>query len=145
MQKKLLCLTISFLVCSYSFAQDKSVSDIFKKLAQMIEIVESDNKEVVRVEADIIQTDKTTYRVLQQGWTYGVLAVGSDRIQDLDIEVYKLISNDWVIISKDTDVSSAAAVTIKPTYTGQYKIVIKAVKFYSGYDVGHYGLIIYHE
>lgn len=145
MVKKIFFFLVLILVNSYSFAQDRSVSDIFKKLAQIIEIVESSNNEVVRVEADLVQTDKTTYRTLQQGWTYGVLAVGSDRIQDLDIEVYKLIGNDWVIISKDTDVSSAAAVTIKPTYTGQYRIVIKAVKFYRGYDIGHYGLVIYHE
>ena len=123
----------------------RTVSEIMTKLNRMVDLAEAGGNEVVRTEVDLISTEKTTIRSLSEGWTYTIMAAGSSRIEDLDIVVYKLTDGEWIEVGKDADHSSVAAVVIKPTATGQYKVVVKAYKFKSGNTVGHYSLIIYHE
>ena len=38
-----------------------------------------------------------------------------------------------------------ATVTIKPRQNEEYKIVISVYKYNKDYNVGHYGLIVFHE
>jgi hypothetical protein len=54
-------------------------------------------------------------------------------------------NNQWILIKQDNETKSNAMVVIKPIFTADYKIEITAYKFTSGYEVGHYGLIIFHE
>lgn len=102
-------------------------------------------QEIVRMEYDLIQTTKTSFRVLTDKYEYGIFAFGDFRINDIDIKVYKWVNNQWNLIDKDQDTKANALVTIKPLVAGEYKIEITAAKFEKGYDIGHYGLIIFHN
>lgn len=101
--------------------------------------------EIVRMEYDLIQTSKSTFRTLTDKFVYGIFAFGDFRILDIDIKVYKWVNNQWNLIDKDLDAKANALVTIKPIVTGEYKIEITAAKFEKGYDIGHYGLMIFHN
>lgn len=101
-------------------------------------------QEIVRMEFDIIQSSKSSFRVLSEKYEYGILAFGDFRITDIDIKVYKWANDQWNLIEKDESQDSNALVTINPLSTGEYRIDIIASKFEEGYDIGHYGLIIYH-
>ena len=50
-----------------------------------------------------------------------------------------------VLIEKDEDTESVAVVSISPSTTAEYKIVMSAYSFEDGFDAGHYGLIVFHE
>jgi hypothetical protein len=128
-------------------AQTRSLGSdgILGRLQEVINEAESRDMEVVRIEADIIRTEKESIRILDPKFTYGIIAVASNRIQDVDVEVYKKVNNNWTLIKKDDDAKNVAAVYIKPLYYSEYKIVVKVYQFKSGFDVGHYGLTIFHD
>lgn len=131
----------------FSFGQQRSMGSdgILGKLQTIIDAAEARDMEVVRIEADIIRTSKETYRSLDPTFTYIIAAVGSDRIEDLDIEVYKKVDGEWTLLKKDTDSSNVAMVEITPSTYAEYGILVKVYKFKPGYDVGHYGLAVIHN
>ncbi len=141
--------TLTFGILSLaSFAQTddgRTMTPILKTAEPLIENIEGKGYEIVRMELDILSDLKESYRYLYDGWTYGILAFGDYRIEDIDIEVYKSIDDEWVQVGKDSDASSAALVNITPVTTGLYKIVVRGYKFAEGSTVGHYGLLIFHE
>lgn len=137
----ILCVVTS----AYSQTRSMGSQGILGKLQIVIDYAEERDMEVVRVEADIIRSSKESIRTLDPSYIYTITAIGSDRIQDLDIEVYKNINNVWTLVQTDTDTSSVAAVQINPTSYAEYKVVVKVYKFNSGYDVGHYGLVFIHN
>jgi len=139
--------TFGILNSQIAIAQTRSMGSggILGRLQNIIDYAEDRDMEVVRVEADIIRTTKETTRTLDPSFTYTIVAVGSNRIKDIDIEVYKKVNSEWVLIKKDDDVENIAVVNISPSSYAEYKIIVKVYKFNSGYDVGHYGLVIYHD
>ena len=145
--KKLLLMLLGILSFYFAIAQTRSMGSdgILGKLQDIIDLAEERDMEVVRIEADIIRTSKETIRTLDPSFTYTIVAVGSDRISDVDVEVYKKINYEWTLVKKDDDSSATAIVTISPSSYTEYKIVVKVYQFYSGYDVGHYGLLIIHD
>jgi len=146
--KKLFFSVLLLLIARFAFSQTddgRSMSPILKAAIPNIELVESKGLEIVRMEYDILKDQKETYRYLYEGWTYGVWAFGDYRVEDIDVEVYKQVGNEWSLIANDKDASSNAVVTVKPLYTGMYKIVVKGYKFAPGANGCHYGLLIFHE
>lgn len=146
---RILCLMVLLPVSLTTLlAQAKegtSMKPILTDALSYIQSAEDKNYEIVRMEFDIINETKSTYRTLQEGWTYGVIAFGDYRISDIDIEVYKDVDGTWTLIQKDNDVAANASVVIKPSSTGMYRIDIIPYRFVSGYTAAHYGLLIYHE
>jgi len=66
-------------------------------------------------------------------------------VEDIDIYVYKDVDGKWVLVEKDDDTSSKAAVIINPSSDGTYLIKIKVYKFREGYSAARYGLFVFHE
>lgn len=146
MKSFILLLTFSTLSI-FSYGQQRSMGSdgILGKLQTIIDLAEERDMEVVRIEADLIRTTKETYRTLDPSFTYSIIAVGSNRIEDLDIEVYKKINGEWTLLKKDTDASNVAAVDVTPSSYAEYGILVKVYKFKPGYDIGHYGLVVIHN
>ena len=146
--KKISLIILVLLFAKIGFSQSKtgtSMVPILQVAVPVLQKIEESNMEIVRMEFDIVSTYKETYRYLYKGWTYRVLAFGDDRVSDIDVEIYKLVGEEWVIITKDKDASSAALAQLSPIYDGEYKIVVRAYKYNYPYTSCHYGLIIYHE
>jgi hypothetical protein len=142
----LLCLLVVAFCANALASRSTSMRPIMNKAEEVVDMIEDDlDLEIVRIEYDILSSTKSTIRTLSSDWEYAIVAFGDYRFKDIDVKVYRKIDGYWTLIEQDTDANSMAVVTVKPTYTAEYKIEIKAYSFESGYDVGHYGLIIAHE
>lgn len=122
-----------------------SMQPIISRANAVVELLEKKSYEVVRLEMDIVTDEKATIRTLYDQWTYGAVAVADDRVEDLDIYVYKEVDGEWVQVKKDDTDDATPLVTIKPSSSSVYKFVIKAHKYSEGYSAAHYALVIYHE
>jgi len=111
----------------------------------LVEKIESKYFEIVRMEYDIIFDKKSTYRILYEGWTYGLAAFGDHRIKVIDNTVYKKRKEKCTKVEQDAENDYVATVSIKPRADEEYKIVKSVYKFNKDYSVGHYGLMIFHE
>ena len=128
------------------FAQD-DMSDIHSDGQAIIQLLESKDLEVVRVEYDLIwNSPKEIIRSLSDKYTYAIGAhADNNRVDDLDIKVYRKSGSQWVLVAKDTDSDSTPMVYVKPESSGEYKIVISVYKFKSNYNIAHYGLFVAHD
>jgi hypothetical protein len=146
-----ICLLLSCLTFAqedYSYLDNKkgtSMEPILAAADPLIKEIEDEGNEIVRMEFDLVFDEKTTYRDLYEGWTYGIAAFGDYRIKDIDITVYRKSGGRWDKDAQDAENDDVATVTIKPDKSEEYKIVISVYKFNKDYTVGHYGLVIYHE
>lgn len=122
-----------------------SMEPILARAEPLIERIENENLEIVRMEFDIISTEKETYRMLYEDWEYGIVAFGDYRIKDIDVAVYEKIRGKWEIVERDAENDDEAMVTIKPYKDGEHKIEISVYKYNKDYAVGHYGLLVIHE
>lgn len=123
-----------------------SMAPIISDAIGLINYIEDDlEQEIVRIEFDILQASKSTIRTFSSGYSYGIVAFGDYRMEDIDVRVYRKSGSSWVLVKSDTDADKTAMVVIQPSYFGEYKIEISCYKFKSGYTAGHYGLIIFHE
>ncbi len=147
--KKLTFVLVALLCMSQAgFAANRStsMSPIMSKAKELMNYIEDEqNLEIVRMEFDILSSSKSTFRSLSSSYTYTIIAFGDYRFKDIDVKVYRKSGGEWTLVEEDVDTSSVAVVSVKPSYTAEYKIVISAYKFNDGYDVGHYGLFICHE
>ncbi len=127
--------------------QYTTMQDIMKKLSNAVTYLEdTENQEVVNIDADIITEDGITYtRTLHQGWTYGIMAFGDWRISDLDITVYEDVDGEWTEVGKDDEADNNPLVVITPSTSAEYMIEFTIYKFSGDYTAAHYGMIIYHE
>ena len=122
--------------------------DLIKKGQNTISLLEILDEEIVRAEYDLIRKNspQTIYRTLSSDYTYTITGFAqAERVEDLDIVVYKKVNGTWVEEAKDTKADATPVVTIKPSYTREYKIVVKVYSWKSSYDIACYGLIISHD
>lgn len=149
MKKSVLFLCALTMFCgayAQSQKEELSMKGILEAASPYVNLIEREmGQEIVRMEFDIIQETKSTFRTLTSEYTYGICAFGDYRIEDIDIKVYKWTNEKWVLVEKDEDAENLACVNISPYSTSDYRIDISVYKFASGYSGGHYGLIIYHE
>jgi len=122
-----------------------SMEPILARAEPLIEKIEKEDFEIVRMEFDIISTEKVTYRTLYKDWEYGIVAFGDYRIKDIDVAVYEKVRGKWKLVEKDAENDDEAMVTIKPYKDGEHKIEISVYKYNKDYSVGHYGLLVIHE
>ena len=155
MIRKILIALVCVFTVGVSFAQKDlsyldnengtSMEPIMAAAKPLVKEIEGGNYEIVRMEYDLIFTEKSTFRTLFDGYTYGIAAFGDYRIKDIDISVYVKSRGDWKLFEEDAENDDVATVSIKPRIKEEYKIVISVYKFNKGYSVGHYGLMIFHE
>jgi len=155
MSRKFLVAFVYIFATGFSFAQNDysyldnekgtSMEPILAAAKPLVEKIESEDFEIVRMEYDLIFNEKSTYRTLFDGWTYGIAAFGDYRIEDIDLSVYVKSRGNWKLIEEDAENDDVATVSIKPRSKEEYKIVISVYKFNRDYNVGHYGLMIFHE
>ena len=142
------CAGILFAQKDYSHLDNEkgtSMEPILAAAEPLVEEIEDNGYEIVRMEYDLIFGNKSTFRKLFDGWTYGIAAFGDYRIKDIDVTVYKEVRGRWEKVEEDAENDDVATVSITPRKDEEYKIEISVYKFNEGYTVGHYGLLIFHE
>lgn len=141
-------LMLILVLQAFLFSQNHnavSMKPILSDALTYIQIAEDNGYEIVRMEFDIVSQPKSTFRELHEGWSYGIIAFGDDNIIDIDIEVYKEVDGQWIMIQEDNEVTSYAALDVTPTTSGVYRIDIISYEFAKGSSAGHYGMLIFHE
>jgi hypothetical protein len=139
---------LTFAQTDYSYLDNSSgtsMEPIIAAAKPLVEKIEKDGYEIVKMEFDLIFDKKSSFRKLFDGWTYGIEAFGDYRIKDIDITVYRDSRGKWIKEVEDAENDDVATVLEKPDRDAEYKIVISIYKFNKGYTVGHYGLLIFHE
>ena len=102
-------LTIALLMmfcCATANAQnaETTMQDIYEKGGELVKMLEERyEQEIVRIEYDLLFGTKESIRTLSTSYRYTVLAFSDDRVEDLDITVYKRSGNSWEQIMKDTE------------------------------------------
>jgi len=146
MRNFVLIIFTFILSTGFAFGQSEtSMGPILEEALPIIETIEDEDLEIVRMEFDIIgESAKATYRYLHEGYEYAIVAFGDFRVKDMDVKVFKDVDGTWIEITKDEDIDATAIVTVTPSYTAQYKIEIECYEFEPGYTVAHYGLIVCH-
>lgn len=140
---------ISFLMLMFVFfglSRLNAQSDLQVMIETGVDIADELTKyniELLRTEFDILNANETksSYRIFYAGQIYGVSGFG-ERIQDLDIIVYRSIENNWVEVARDKTSASDASVSIVPEITELYRIDIIAYTLKPNFLYGYYGLFI---
>ena len=135
-------------MCAFAQSDGSSTKQIFKRAQYFVNWLETEmHQEIVRVEMDILVDKKMTFRSLEAGQNYKLVAFGDDSISDIDIAIYRYDERDseYQLIKKDEDNSDVSIITLTPSKSAEYQIEISAYAFKSGHDVGYYGLIICHD
>jgi hypothetical protein len=120
---------------------------IYKTGAQLVDQFDNDNREVVRIEYDLVFTSKETTRNLSSDWEYTLVAFADDGVKDLDIRVsvYDDLLDKWTQVAEDNSVESYAIATVKPPVDALYKVEVIVYQFNEGYTAARYGLMFVHD
>lgn len=140
----LLCF---FCITTIAGVAQSSMLPILDEGNAKIEELENNNNTIVHMEYDIVFKDnnKSIYRTLYNTRTYYFYAFASDRISDLDMELYQKIDDEWEKIKTDATASAHSFISFTPEVTGKYGLLIKGYEFVDDYTASHYGLIIYND
>ncbi|HTY07073.1 MAG TPA: hypothetical protein VMC86_11180 [Gemmatimonadales bacterium] len=122
-----------------------SMIDILGKTFGADTIIENQNKEIVRMEMDIVSDSKESFRMLTDRWTYGIVALGDSRIAQIHLSIYRELDGNWSLVTESTNDGTLALVTVTPQSTARYRFVVSVPRFNESYTAGHYSLIIYHN
>lgn len=120
---------------------------IYKAGAQLVSELDNQEKEIVRIEYDLVFSSKETYRTLTSDWEYTITVFADDGVKDVDLKIYEYddLLDQWTMVKEDNASESYAMLTIQPKVTAQYKIEVIVYEFYEGYTAARYGLLIYHD
>ena len=120
---------------------------IYKAGAQLVSEFDNQDREIVRIEYDLIFDSKETFRDLTTDWEYSIMAFADDGVKDIDLKIY--IWDDllevWTLVAQDNSTESYALITYQPAETARHKIEVIAYEFVEGYTAARYGLFIVHD
>ncbi len=142
----LLFLVSSFSIYGQAYHGVKSYP-IYKQGAQFVKGLDDEGKEIVRIEYDLIFSNKLTYRTLTSDWEYTIVGFADEGVKDLDIRIYEYddLLEEWTLVHEGDSEDAYTIISFQPTVTAQYQIEIIATEFYEGYSAARYGVIIFHD
>jgi len=125
----------------------KKCYPIYKMGAQLVETLDSQDAEIVRIEYDLIFTSTESFRKLTSNWEYAIIAFADTGVKDLDIKLYEYddLLDKWTLVVKDASTEPYAKITYRPSTTSMYKVEIIVYEFYPGYTAARYGLMFVHD
>jgi hypothetical protein len=160
--KRLIVFTFSFLFVFSLYGQDNdhqsnktnkftdnakgtSMMPIIGDVISAVQYLEDSlGVEVVRIEYDIIQDKKSSFRTLYKDYNYGIVAVGDYRIKRLKLEAFEQKGKKWKLLNSNDRSSYLALLTLSPEETAEYSFDVTIQEFVKGYTAGHYAIIYYH-
>jgi len=149
----LIVITIAAIFAAETGTKYAYARQIFREtmaeLASTVSIMENNDLEVVKIDMDLVGLDNPTQTLkkLTAKLNYVISVSGQpSRIDTLALAVFYVPSNGEIEFLKD-DVHAKPTVTLTPTESGVYMIVVKAVKMKPGKEntMGYYSLAIAHE
>jgi hypothetical protein len=152
MTKIKLLLAFAAIIFSASFASAQCINGtksypIYKAGAAIVNEFDTQGKEIVRIEYDLIFDSKESFRQLTSDWEYTIIAFADDGVKDIDVKIYTYddLLEQWNLVAQDNSTESFSIITYKPAETGLHKIEVIVYEFNEGYTAARYGLFIVHD
>lgn len=121
-----------------------SVIEILKRCILVAGEIEKNGEQILLMQIDVVgksQNSSQTYG-LASGNAYKIIAIGDERIKDIDLCVYDGYGNR---IGCDNDNKNVAMVTCSPDSSGKFKFTVSPYAMESGYSDGFYSLFVVRE
>ena len=120
---------------------------IYKMGAQLVEKLDNEGAEIVRIEYDLIFSSKETFRNMTSDWEYTIIGFADDGVKDVDVKLYEYdeLLEKWKLVAEDKSSEAYAVVNYKPAVTALYKVEVIVYEFHEGYTAARYGLMFVHD
>jgi hypothetical protein len=134
------------LICSVFgvYAQNnKSIVPMIAQTNDYISLIEQKYKQqVVHLEYDVILSDKEIYRQLFAGVQYGIIVFGDENVQNMNLDILKVVDDSWKIVASDKQDKGIVMVYFTPETTDFYKFNIK-VGLKDNSHFSYYGFLLF--
>jgi hypothetical protein len=149
MKKQISLLVLFSLFFSSVNAQvvgGRSSQTILDMGTQVLTALEAQDREIVRMEYDIIFTEKESFRALSEDWEYTIVAFADAGVKILNISLwyYSELDNTWNKVTETDSDTNYAIIDYQPTAPKSFRVIVKVDKFSEGYTIGRYGLFYMH-
>lgn len=150
--KKIIFFTF-FIICFWSegYSQtNSSVIDIYKRGAEIIDLLEEKNFEFVRTEFDVLSlgdNSEQSRRTLHPNYDYVALIYHDSDIKEIDLKVYKSTSDGWEIetsAKQMKDIDNLKIVYLTTQQSTEYLFEVEVNDFTTGSGAGRYMLTLGH-
>ena len=113
---------------------------------QILTALEAQDREIVRMEYDIIFDEKESFRALSEEWEYTIVAFADAGVKILNISLwyYSDLDNTWNKVTETDSDTNYAIINYKPNSPGSFRAVVKVDQFEEGYNIGRYGIFYMH-
>jgi hypothetical protein len=137
---------LALLICSVFgvYAQNnKSIVPMIAQTNDYISLIEQKYKQqVVHLEYDVILSDKEIYRQLFAGVQYGIIVFGDENVQNMNLDILKVVDDSWKIVASDKQDKGIVMVYFTPETTDFYKFNIK-VGLKDNSHFSYYGFLLF--
>ena len=120
---------------------------IYKAGAQLVETLDNQGAEIVRIEYDLIFSSKETFRNLTSDWEYTIIGFADNGVKDLDVKLYEYddLLEKWDLVAEDESVEDYAIIKYKPLVAAMHKVEVIVYEYHEGYSAARYGLMFVHD
>lgn len=149
--QKILSLLVLFLVFhSNAIGQvvgGRSSKTIHEMGAEILAVLEAQDKEVVRMEYDIIFDQKESFRALSEEWEYTIVAFADAGVELLNVSLwyYSDLDDTWNKVTETNSDTNYAIINFKPMVAGSFRAVVSVDQFSEGFNIGRYGIFYLHD
>lgn len=143
--QKFTLVSVLLVLAIQSKSQDMRMSKVLEDIKFITETVQGEGNTVDMIRCKTIWNRDSLMVTLSQGYTYTATANASDRVEDLDMELYVKLKGEWVFVKEDDTNGPLAELAIRPDMPGEYKFLVKVVAMKKGEEVGNYGIALYHK
>lgn len=121
---------------------------IYNQGAEYVQYLDSIEMEIVRIEYDLIFSEKESFRNLYSDWEYLIFCFMDDGVKSFELTINEYDSeNDlWfpVAFAEESE-DGMTSIIYQPEESKQYKVNLEIIEFYEGYSAARYGLIYVHD
>lgn len=115
--------------------------------AEILVGLEEQDKEIVRMEYDIIFDEKESFRTLSEEWEYSIMAFADEGVKVLNISLwyYSDLDDTWNKVTETNSETNYAFIHYKPSSSRSFRVVVKVDQFEEGFNIGRYGIFYLHD
>ena len=136
------------LIVQFSLAAQpvQSIQPTLSSITEVVVLAENKNFNVIFLEFGLMTTAPVSVLISLKDLTMHNVGVLTDHAEDVDLEVYKQLSDStFALVDLDRTIQPIASVEFSPTAPALYKFVLKCPKLKPTFDFSHYGLILYRK
>jgi len=148
--KKIFILKIMLLfsILAFSQAERFKSTHIIEDMFINVKTLEEKDSYVIFTQTDIIHKNspKTVNIKLYDNWSYDIFIFCDSIIKKIKVDIFRLTEDGKTILVKNASSNqNYITIRVKPKYIDNYMLAITATETIHRVNVGHYGILIFHE